>query len=213
MEIVPIFPASQQEDLYAVSLYLCTELLKDESSKFDLAGPVLPLIKTLSDRTYAARQATGQVFQRVMNGVLSACIGHVEEMRFVRNFRMPWCFFLLVFSFSWHTDFESFHLVAVSCVFLLVLALDDGGDKKRGRAGPAATTKVRNNLLTLTLLLTTLPADIRISRAVIERTCDIVGQRLTDSDDVSRIKKNPFWTFETNYPLGGSCALKTMTIP
>jgi hypothetical protein len=81
MEIVAIFPPSRQEDLYAVSLYLCSELLKDESSRFDLAGPTLALIKLLCDRAYAGRQPTGQVFQRVMNGLLSACIGHVEEMR------------------------------------------------------------------------------------------------------------------------------------
>lgn len=81
MEVVAIFPPAQQEDLYAVSLYLCSELLKDESSRFDLAGPTLGLMKLLCDRAYAARQPTGQVFQRVMNGLLSACIGHVEEMR------------------------------------------------------------------------------------------------------------------------------------
>ena len=77
-----MFPSDQREDLYAVAIFLYSELLKDESSRVDLAGPTLMLLKTLCDRAYASRQDKGQVFPRVINGLLSACIGHVEEMRY-----------------------------------------------------------------------------------------------------------------------------------
>ena len=55
----------------------------------------------------------------------------------------------------------------------------------RGRAGLVAATKVKNNLLAITLLFTALPADVPVSRAVIERTCNIIGQKLSEEDEVS----------------------------
>lgn len=88
LDIVDLVPTSsssddkqRKEDLYAVAIYLYSELLRDEFSKVDLVGPTLPLLKTLCDRAYAARRPESQTFPRVINGLLSACIGHIDDMR------------------------------------------------------------------------------------------------------------------------------------
>lgn len=160
MEIVDVFPLGQREEYYAVAIYLYSELLKDESSKVDLSGPTLSVLKALCDRAYAVRQPTSHGFPRVLHGLLSACILHIDEMRFVSGF--------LSSPSSLCTE-----------LFLFV-----GG--VRGRTGPVALSKVKNNLLALVLILTGLPEDIRVGRSVVERTCEIIGQKLSaDEDEVS----------------------------
>jgi len=83
VEIVDVLPASQKEDQLAVATYLFAELLRDETAKADLAGPCLPLLKAICDRAYAARQPGSHIYARVLHGLLSACIQHVDEMRYV----------------------------------------------------------------------------------------------------------------------------------
>lgn len=78
-----MFPAGQKEDQFAVALYLYAELLRDETSRTDLVGPTLPLLKALCDRAYSARLPESHTYARVLHGLLSACILHVDEMRFV----------------------------------------------------------------------------------------------------------------------------------
>ncbi|CDZ96614.1 Uncharacterized conserved protein [Phaffia rhodozyma] len=133
MNIVDVFPIGQREELLCVAIYLYSDLLKDETSKADLAGPTISMVKTLCDRAYSVRQAGSQLYPRVLHGLLSACILHIDEMR--------------------------------------------------GRSGPVAVAKVRNNLLALVLLMTGLPSDLKVGRALVERTCEIIGQKLSAEED------------------------------
>lgn len=57
--------------------------------------------------------------------------------------------------------------------------------------------------MALTLLLTALPAEVKIRRAVVERTCDIIGQKLSEEDEVSSIPRDLNQSFElvTDLPL------------
>jgi hypothetical protein len=58
-----------------------TELLKDESSEIDLVGPTLPALKALLGiPVYNAPDAKNK-FGRLVHGLLSACLLHVDEMR------------------------------------------------------------------------------------------------------------------------------------
>jgi HEAT repeat-containing protein 5 len=57
------------------------ELLKDESSEIDLIGPTLPALKSLlSIPVYNTPDAKNK-FGRLVHGLLSACLLHVDEMR------------------------------------------------------------------------------------------------------------------------------------
>jgi HEAT repeat-containing protein 5 len=57
------------------------ELLKDESSEIDLVGPTLPALKALlSVPIYDTPDAKNK-FGRLVHGLLSACLLHVDEMR------------------------------------------------------------------------------------------------------------------------------------
>jgi HEAT repeat-containing protein 5 len=58
-----------------------TELLKDESSEIDLVGPTLPALKALLDIPVYNTPDAKDKFERVVHGVLSACLLHVDEMR------------------------------------------------------------------------------------------------------------------------------------
>lgn len=48
----------------------------------------------------------------------------------------------------------------------------------RARVTPIASLKIKNNLLTITLVLTSLPGSVRISKAVIEQVGYVTGQYL-----------------------------------
>jgi hypothetical protein len=59
---------------------LRTALLKDESSDIDLAGPTLPSLKAMLELPPDSA-GTDSSYSRVVHGLLSACLLHVEEMR------------------------------------------------------------------------------------------------------------------------------------
>lgn len=59
------------------------ELLKDETSEVDLVGPTLPVLKALCERAFHARNGTLETLPRVINGMLSACLQNVDDMRCV----------------------------------------------------------------------------------------------------------------------------------
>lgn len=48
---------------------------------------------------------------------------------------------------------------------------------------PVASLKIKNNLLALTLVLTSLPGSIQVSKAVIEQVAYVIGQYLGASSD------------------------------
>lgn len=57
------------------------ELLKDESSETDLVGPTLPALKALLDIPVYNTLDAKNKFGRMVHGLLSACLLHVDEMR------------------------------------------------------------------------------------------------------------------------------------
>lgn len=62
-------------------LSMTSELLKDETSEVDLIGPTLPVLKELCDRGLSPKNGPLAVLPLVMNGMLSACLQNVEDMR------------------------------------------------------------------------------------------------------------------------------------
>lgn len=89
--------SNQREDVRSISILLYSgnehfilsadiadaflELLKDESSEIDLVGPTLPALKALLDIPVYNTPEAKEKFERVVHGVLSACLLHVDEMR------------------------------------------------------------------------------------------------------------------------------------
>lgn len=73
-------------------------LLKDEKLEVDLVGPSLPILKALCDRS--VRPTDGEelavTIGKVLNGMMSACLMNVDEMRSV------------VFAQSSHLGFSRF---------------------------------------------------------------------------------------------------------
>lgn len=65
------------------SIRTTTELLKDESSDLDLVGPTLPVLKALCDRGFNVSNVKVDLLPKVVNGMLSACLQNVEDMRLV----------------------------------------------------------------------------------------------------------------------------------
>jgi hypothetical protein len=48
---------------------------------------------------------------------------------------------------------------------------------------PVASLKIKNNLLALTLVLTSLPGSITVSKAVVEQVAYVIGQYLGATSD------------------------------
>jgi hypothetical protein len=48
----------------------------------------------------------------------------------------------------------------------------------RGREGPAAVVKSKNNMLLVVLVLTNLGASVKVSQDVVEQACYTIGQRV-----------------------------------
>ncbi|KAJ7637580.1 clathrin-coated vesicle protein [Mycena polygramma] len=71
--------SSQREDVRAVAILLYSELLKDESSEIDLAGPTLTALKSLLDIPTASPDA-GDRYSRLVHGLISACLLNIDEM-------------------------------------------------------------------------------------------------------------------------------------
>lgn len=57
------------------------DLLKDESSEVDLVGPTLPALKSLLSLPYALPQDK-ETFGQLVHALLSACLHHIDEMRY-----------------------------------------------------------------------------------------------------------------------------------
>ncbi|KAJ7168806.1 clathrin-coated vesicle protein [Mycena filopes] len=69
----------QREDVRAVGILLYSELLKDESSEIDLAGPTLTALKSLLDLPTISPDASDR-YSRLVHGLISACLLNVDEM-------------------------------------------------------------------------------------------------------------------------------------
>ena len=84
--VVGCIDASQRTDLYAVGLHLFGDLLRDETPSMDLAGPTLPVLKMLVEQTVsqsAQVPGVGATAEKIVHGLLSACLGNVDDMRYV----------------------------------------------------------------------------------------------------------------------------------
>ncbi|KAF8584408.1 ARM repeat-containing protein [Ramaria rubella] len=75
------FGPSLHEEVRAVTVSLYAELLKDERSEVDLAGPTLPALKTMLEppSDSKARQSDSK-YGRLVHGLISACLLHIDEM-------------------------------------------------------------------------------------------------------------------------------------
>lgn len=56
---------------------------------------------------------------------------------------------------------------------------------------PVANLKIKNNLLSITLILTSLPGSVKISKAVVEQVGYVIGQYL--GAGVERPEVSLFW--------------------
>ncbi|KAG9047376.1 hypothetical protein FS837_002429 [Tulasnella sp. UAMH 9824] len=76
------FGPEKKEEVRAVAVALYTELLKDEYSTVDLTGPTLPSLKAILDATASPVAGAGlEKYQKLVHGLLSACLSHIDEMR------------------------------------------------------------------------------------------------------------------------------------
>ncbi|KAL1408350.1 hypothetical protein Q8F55_005159 [Vanrija albida] len=125
--VVDVMDLGQRADLSAVAIHLFTDLLRDETTNADLAGACLPSLKLVLDQTFAGQvPAITATSDRVVHGLLSACLKNIDDVR--------------------------------------------------TRVNPAASIKIKNNLLALTLILTTLPPSVRVSKVVIEQIAIDLGR-------------------------------------
>ncbi|KAJ3824050.1 clathrin-coated vesicle protein [Lentinula raphanica] len=70
-----------REDVRSVGILLYSEILKDESNDIDLAGPTFPSLKALLDLPLASSPDAQDRYQRLIHGLLSACLLNIDEMR------------------------------------------------------------------------------------------------------------------------------------
>jgi hypothetical protein len=137
---------------YSTLITCClTVLLKDEKAEVDLAGPSLPVLKTLTDRGLA-RGAASDVLGKVINGMLSACMLNIDEVRQV-SILLSLYFPLLTLSFS-----------------------------NSLRKSASAILKTKNNLLATVLLLTSLPANVKVGQEVVEHACFIITETALEGE-------------------------------
>ncbi|TFY58733.1 hypothetical protein EVJ58_g6238 [Rhodofomes roseus] len=80
IKISSSFGISQREEFRAMGITLYSELLKDESSEVDLVGPTLQSLKSLLEKP-ADLVDTDEKYEKVIHGILSACLVNVDEMR------------------------------------------------------------------------------------------------------------------------------------
>ena len=60
----------------------CLELLKDEKSEVDIAGPTLPSLKIILDGPPAKSDIEASSrYSRLIHGLFSSCIVNIDEMR------------------------------------------------------------------------------------------------------------------------------------
>ena len=65
------------------SLIIFAELLKDEVSEVDLVGPTLQSLKKLLENVPKSPDEKAK-FERVVHGIISACLVNIDAMRFVK---------------------------------------------------------------------------------------------------------------------------------
>ncbi|KAF4622079.1 hypothetical protein D9613_008980 [Agrocybe pediades] len=58
-------------------------------------------------------------------------------------------------------------------------------DAMRGRSGAISAKKTKNNMLAAVLILTVVPAWVKVGQAVIEHACFLISQKLVEGDDIS----------------------------
>lgn len=67
-----------------------TDLLADETPNMDLAGQCLPSLKLLLDQTLGAQvPAINATSEKVIHGLLGACLSNIDDMRYVSGVRCP----------------------------------------------------------------------------------------------------------------------------
>ncbi|KAF8904140.1 clathrin-coated vesicle protein [Gymnopilus junonius] len=71
----------QREDIRGVAILLYNDLLKDESSEFDLVSPTLPALKTLLDIPVSEDPDDRDRYSRLIHALLSACLLNIDNMR------------------------------------------------------------------------------------------------------------------------------------
>jgi HEAT repeat protein len=82
VRIVEIMDRVQRADLCAVAVHLFADLLHDETPNMDIAGACLPSLKLIIDQLLASQVPTvTATTDRVLHGLLSACLSNVDEMR------------------------------------------------------------------------------------------------------------------------------------
>lgn len=59
------------------------ELLDDDFSEVDLCGPTLPCLKSLLEIDHNGPRSDKTKYDKLVHGLLSACLTHIDEMRFV----------------------------------------------------------------------------------------------------------------------------------
>ncbi|KAI0258392.1 clathrin-coated vesicle protein [Gloeopeniophorella convolvens] len=79
LSIAASFDAKVQDEIRGVAISLYSDLLRDETSEIDFAGPTLPALKTLL--TPSPNQQVTEFFSRVVHGLLSSCLLNIDEMR------------------------------------------------------------------------------------------------------------------------------------
>ncbi|KIK61652.1 hypothetical protein GYMLUDRAFT_73165 [Collybiopsis luxurians FD-317 M1] len=70
-----------REDVRSVGVLLYSEILKDESNEIDLASPTFPSLKLLLDLPPGSFPDAQDRYQRLVHGLLSACLLNIDEMR------------------------------------------------------------------------------------------------------------------------------------
>lgn len=92
---------------------------------------------------------------KAIHSILSAALSNLDDVRLVPDHSFPR---------GEHADFE--------------IAF-------RGRDGPAAVVKAKNNMLLMVLILTNLGASVRVSQDVVEQACYTIGQRVKTGGQVN----------------------------
>ena len=133
---------------------LCKDLLKDEKSDIDLAGPTLPSLKAILD-TYPSKADTEAIsrYNRLIHGLFSSCITNIDEMRLV---------WILVTR-------EPLWTFSLTSVF-------------RGRQGVISRRKITNNLLAAVLILTVVAPYIGFSDTTLEYCFSLISQKLLEKE-------------------------------
>ncbi|THH07979.1 hypothetical protein EW145_g3009 [Phellinidium pouzarii] len=76
------FGQSLREETRAVAISIYAELLKEEKSDLDIAGPTLQSLKAILDNPPdKIQRAAHSQYGRLVHGLLSACLVNIDEMR------------------------------------------------------------------------------------------------------------------------------------